>query len=213
MNKNLTEIVFIIDESGSMGGLESDTIGGFNSMLNKQKEEQGEAFVTTVFFANNSKIVHDRLDIRETPSLTNKDYCPGGCTALLDAMGETIEHIEKIHKYTKEADRPGQTIFIITTDGMENASRNYSSKKLKKIVEEKKEKGWSFIFLGANIDAIETAESFGIEKDMAVDFHNDSVGIQANYCCMSEAITSTRKHGKVKSSWKAAAEADYNSRK
>ena len=157
MKKDLTEIVFILDRSGSMGGLEADTIGGFNSMLLKQKKERGEAYVSTVLFDNTCDVLHDRLPIEKVEPITEKDYYVRGCTALIDAIGGAVEHIRNIHKYARKEDVPEHTIFIITTDGMENASRRYTGDKVKRMIEEQKQKGWEFIFLGANIDAVQTA--------------------------------------------------------
>ena len=163
MKKNLTEIVFILDKSGSMGGLESDTIGGFNSMLEKQKKESGDAYVSTVLFSNTSETIHDRVNIKEVEKLTDEQYYVGGCTALLDAVGDTIKHISDIHRYVRKADVPNHTLFIITTDGLENASHKYNINQIKNMIKEKKEKeNWEFLFLGANIDAVATARNFGI---------------------------------------------------
>ena len=177
MKKNLTEIVFILDRSGSMAGLEGDTIGGFNSMIAKQKGEPGEALVSTVLFDNKTEVIHDRVDIWKIEPLTDRDYYVRGCTALLDAVGGAIHHIGNVHKYAREEDRPEKTLFVITTDGMENASRKYSYEKLKAMIERQKEKyGWEFIFLGANIDAAKEAARFGISEDRAANYHADSAG-------------------------------------
>ena len=175
MKKNLTEIVFILDRSGSMSGLEADTIGGFNSMIEKQRKADGEALVSTVLFDNMSEVIHDRVDIRDIKPMTDRDYTVRGCTALLDAIGGAIHHIGNVHKYARPEDVPEHTLFIITTDGMENASRFYSSDRVKQMIERQKAKyGWEFLFLGANIDAVETARHFGIGADRAVNFHSDS---------------------------------------
>lgn len=172
---NITELVFILDRSGSMSGLESDTIGGFNAMIEKQKKEDGEAYVSTVLFDNESIVLHDRLPLDKVPKITARDYSVRGCTALVDAIGSAIHHIGNIHKYARPEDVPAHTMFIITTDGQENASYKYSSDTVKKMIERQKEKyGWEFLFIGANIDAVETAASFGIARNRAVNYHADS---------------------------------------
>src|SRR5699024_10785941 len=174
MKKNLTEIVFILDRSGSMSGLEADTIGGFNSMIEKQRKADGEALVSTVLFDNMSEVIHDRVNIHDIKPMTDRDYTVRGCTALLDAIGGAIHHIGNVHKYARPEDVPEHTLFIITTDGMENASRFYSSDRVKQMIERQKAKyGWEFLFLGANIDAVETARHFGIGADRAVNYHSD----------------------------------------
>ena len=178
---NITEIVFILDRSGSMGGLESDTIGGFNSMIQKQKKEEGECYVSTVLFDSTVETLHDRVKLSDVPEMTEKEYFVRGCTALLDAAGSTIRHIENIHKYIRKDDVPAHTIFVITTDGMENSSHEFTAEKVKKMIEKKKEEGWEFLFLGANIDAVSTAKSFGIEKEHAVNYHCDAVGTAINF--------------------------------
>ena len=181
MKKNLTEMVFILDKSGSMAGLEQDTIGGFNSMIERQKKEDGEALVSTVLFSNDSRVIHDRVDIGKIELMTEKEYYVDGCTALIDAIGGAIHHIGNIHKYAREEDIPEHTVFVITTDGMENASHRYSSDEVKQMVQRQKEKyGWEFLFLGANIDAVETARHFGIGRDRAVRYHNDAKGQRLN---------------------------------
>ena len=212
MKKNLTEIVFILDRSGSMSGLEADTIGGFNSMIEKQRKEEGEALVSTVLFDGVSEVLHDRVPLDKIEKMTDKDYFVRGCTALLDAIGGAVHHISNVHKYAREEDVPEHTLFIITTDGMENASREYSSDKVKKLIEEKKEKGWEFIFLGANIDAIETAKHFGIAEDRAVNYCCDAAGTALNFSVMSEAISTVRKSKSLGRAWKASIEADYDKR-
>ena len=210
----MTELVFILDRSGSMSGLETDTIGGFNSMLAQQKKEAGEALVSTVLFANDSTVIHDRLPLSEVPPLTEKEYFTCGCTALLDAVGGTIHHIGNIHKYARREDVPEKTMFIITTDGYENASRRYSYETVRRMIERQKEKyGWEFLFLGANIDAVETAKHFGISEDRAVNYHSDSVGTRLNYEVVSCAITSMRSGAPMSADWKAPIEADYKTRK
>ena len=213
MKENSTELVFILDRSGSMSGLETDTIGGFNSMLEKQKKESGEAFVTTVLFDDKYELLHDRYDIKGVNLLTEKEYYVRGSTALLDAIGITINNIGKALSDTNEEDRPGKVLFVIITDGMENSSREFSYEKVKEMVEHQKSKySWDFIFLGANIDAIKTANSFGISADMATNFVSDSVGTQLNYKIVSEVVSSFRKGKKVDKSWKDEIEKDYNKR-
>ena len=195
MKNNITEIVFILDKSGSMSGFEADTIGGFNSAVEKQKEADGKVYVSTVLFDNNCEVVHDRVDISEIKPMTRDDYRVGGCTALLDAIGGAIHHIGNIHKYARPEDVPEHTVFFITTDGMENASHRYSSAKVKEMIERQREKyGWEFIFLAANIDAVETAENIGIKRERAANYCQDSAGVQVTYEAMSEAITSLRCH-------------------
>ena len=213
MKKNLTEMVFILDKSGSMSGLEADTIGGFNGMIERQKKEEGEALVSTVLFSDESTVIHDRVDLRKVEPLTDRQYYVGGCTALIDAIGGAIHHIGNVHKYAREEDRPEHTIFVITTDGMENASRRYSSDKVKAMVQRQKEKyGWEFLFLGANIDAVETAAHIGISEDRAVRFHSDSVGQALNYAEVSEAIRTVRACAPITRRWKEKIEKDYKSR-
>lgn len=193
MRKDLTEVVFIIDRSGSMSGLESDTIGGFNAMITKQKKEAGEAYISTVLFDDETEVLHDRVPVGKVGPMTDEQYRVGGCTALLDAIGSSIRHIANIHKYAREEDRPEKTLFIITTDGMENASHRYSYDRVKKMVEEEKEKyGWEFIFLGANIDAIEVAGRVGIGHDRAVNYECDSEGTRLNYQVLSETVSVMR---------------------
>ena len=214
MRKNLTEMVFILDKSGSMSGLEKDTIGGFNSMIERQKKEEGEAFVSTVLFANESTVIHDRVDLRKIEPLTERQYYVGGCTALIDAIGQAIHHIGNVHKYAREEDVPEHTIFVITTDGMENASHRYTSEEVKRMVNRQKEKyGWEFLFLGANIDAVETAARFGISEDRAVDYHCDAEGTRLNYATVSEAVRTVRAGGALSRSWKKDIEEDYKSRR
>ena len=174
MRKGLTEVVFILDRSGSMSGLEADTIGGFNSMIEKQKREDGEAVISTVLFDDRTEVIYDRVSIDKITPMTDKEYYVRGCKALLDAVGGAIHHIGNVHKYAREEDRPEKTLFIITTDGMENSSRIYSYDRVKKMVEKEKEKyGWEFLFLGANIDAVSVAGRFGIGADRAIDYECD----------------------------------------
>ena len=214
MKKNLTEIVFILDRSGSMEGLEPDTIGGFNSMMKKQKEEQGEALVSTVLFDDVCEVLHDRVPMDEVKKMTEKEYFVRGCTALLDAIGGAVHHIGNIHKYAREEDRPEKTIFIITTDGMENASHNYTYAKVKKMVERQKEQyGWEFLFLGANMDAIETAGHIGIHADRAATYLCDEEGTALNFKAMGAAISHMRKcSAPLTDGWKDCIEADVKRR-
>ena len=214
MKKNLTEMVFILDKSGSMSGLEADTIGGFNSMIDKQKKEEGEALVSTVLFSNESVVLHDRVDLRKIEPMTDRQYYVGGCTALIDAVGGAIHHIGNVHKYAREEDRPEHTIFIITTDGMENASRHYSAEQVRNMVRRQKEKyGWEFLFLGANIDAVETASRYGIDEDRAVTFRNDAQGQALNYESISEAVHCVRASAPLTRRWKQQIEEDFKNRK
>lgn len=194
MRKDLTEVVFILDRSGSMRGLEADTIGGFNSMIDKQRKEEGEAFISTVLFDDQAEVLYDRVPVGKVEPMNDKQYYVRGCTALLDAIGGAIHHIANVHKYAREEDRPEKTLFIITTDGMENASRKYSYDKVKKMVEKEKEKyGWEFLFLGANIDAIETAGKFGIDADRAINYECDSEGTELNYMVLSDTVSAVRR--------------------
>ena len=213
MKKNLTEIVFILDRSGSMSGLEGDTIGGFNSMLEKQKQTEGEALISTVLFDNTSQVIHDRVPIGKVAPMTREDYWVRGCTALLDAIGEAIHHIGNVHKYARPEDVPEHTLFIITTDGMENASRRYHYEKVKQMIQRQKEKyGWEFLFLGANIDAVATASHFGIGADRAVNYHADRQGTALNFQVVSEAVAAVRCSQPLGSDWKAPIEEDYRRR-
>ena len=213
MKKNLTELVFILDRSGSMAGLEGDTIGGFNAMIEKQKSEPGEALVSTVLFDHESEVIHDRVDIQRIEPMTRNEYYVRGCTALLDAVGGAIHHIGNVHKYAREEDRPEKTLFVITTDGMENASRKYSYDRLKTMIERQKEKfGWEFIFLGANIDAAKEAARFGISEDRAANYHADSKGTAVVYEAVSEAVCSVRASKPMSADWKRKVDADYRKR-
>ena len=194
MRKNLTEVVFILDRSGSMRGLEADTIGGFNSMIEKQAKEEGEALISTVLFDDRSEVLYDRVPVGKVEPMNDKQYYVRGCTALLDAVGGAVHHISNVHKYAREEDVPEKTIFIITTDGMENASRKYSYDSVKKMIEaSKSEKGWEFMFLGAKIDAIEVAGRFGIGADRAVNYECDSAGTSLNFKAMASAISGFRR--------------------
>lgn len=198
MKKGLTEIVFILDESGSMSGFESDTIGGFNSLINQQKAIEGEALVSLVVFNDNSKVVYDRVPIREVEPLTGRQYCPSGCTALLDAVGGAIHHIGNIHKYAREEDVPEKTLVVITTDGLENSSHKYSYGKIKEMIKKEREKyGWEFLFLGANIDSLDIAEDMGIDPHRVSNYKQDKHGIELNFKCFNEAVTSLRQNRRI----------------
>ena len=213
MKKNLTELVFILDRSGSMAGLEDDTIGGFNAMIEKQKNEPGEALVSTVLFDNDCEVIHDRVGIQEIEPMTRNEYYVRGCTALLDAVGGAIHHIGNVHKYAREEDRPEKTLFVITTDGMENASRKYSYERLKAMIERQKEKyGWEFIFLGANIDAAREAARFGINADRAVNYNADSIGTAVIYEAVSEAVCNVRACQPMTNNWRRKVDEDYKKR-
>ena len=213
--KGLTEIVFILDRSGSMSGLEADTIGGFISLIAKQKKEEGQALVSTVLFDDRSEVLHDRFPLENIKTMTDRDYYVRGCTALLDAIGGAIHHIGNVHKYAREEDRPAKTLFIITTDGMENASKRYTYDKVKQMVERQKAKyGWEFLFLGANIDALEVAGRFGISEDRAANYHCDSEGTELNYEVLSEAICEIRMGCKpLSANWKSRIDEDFERRK
>ena len=213
MRKNLTEIVFILDRSGSMSGLEADTIGGFNSMIEKQKKENGEALISTVLFDNVSEVIHDRVPVQKVEPMTDSDYSVRGCTALLDAIGGAIHHIGNVHKYARSEDVPEHTLFVITTDGMENASRRYDSDKVKKMIERQKEKyGWEFLFLGANIDAAKEAARFGIDADRAVNYKCDEEGTALNYEVISAAVCSVRSAQPLSADWKRRIDEDVKKR-
>ena len=213
MNNNLTELVFILDRSGSMAGLESDTIGGFNAMLEKQKKEEGNAFLSAVLFSNDSTVLYDRADIRKVEPMTERQYFVGGCTALLDAIGDAVHHIGNVHKYAREEDRPAKTVFVIITDGMENASRRYTYDDVRRMTERQRERyGWEFLFLGANMDAISTARRFGIREDRAVRYECDAKGTALNFEVVSETIGSIREGRPLAANWKQRIEEDYDSR-
>ena len=213
MKKNLTELVFILDRSGSMAGLEGDTIGGFNAMIEKQKREPGEAYVSTVLFDNVSEVVHDRMDIQKVEPMTREQYYVRGSTALLDAVGKAIHHIGNVHKYARDEDRPEKTLFVITTDGMENASCEYDYEKVRRMIEHEKEKyGWEFIFLGANIDATKEAARFGIRADRAANYHADTVGTAVIYEAVCDAVCSVRASKPMSDSWKKKVDEDFKKR-
>ncbi|NBI66643.1 hypothetical protein D1646_07395 [Pseudoflavonifractor sp. 60] len=210
MNNNLTEIIFILDRSGSMAGLEADTIGGFNSLLSKQKEEPGEAILSTVLFDHEIQVLHDRADLNQVAPITQKDYFVRGCTALLDAVGGAIHHIGNVHKYARPEDVPQRTLVVITTDGMENASRRYTLPQVKEMVERQQRKfGWEFLFLGANIDAVETAGSMGIAPQHSANYCCDQEGTQLNYQVLSEAVCSVRAGKPLGAGWKAKIDHDF----
>ena len=213
MKRNLTELVFILDRSGSMQGLEGDTIGGFNAMMEKQKREPGEALVSTILFDDRTQVLHDRVKVGEVGPITEKEYYVRGCTALLDAIGGAIHHIGNIHKYARPEDVPEHTLFVITTDGMENASRRYSARQVKEMIRRQKEKyGWEFLFLGANVDAVETAGHLGIAPDRAVNYHCDSEGTRLNYQVVGQAVAAVRCRATLDGRWKEAIEEDFRRR-
>lgn len=212
MNRNLTEIVFILDMSGSMEPLAADTIGGFNSLLAKQKRQKGRAVVTTLLFNDKSHVIHDRQDIRQVGPLTPRDYCPSGCTALLDAAGSAIRHIETVHRYARPYDVPGHTLFVITTDGMENASTRYSLREVRHMIETAKERHWEFLFLGANIDTEETARSMGIGRDRCVQYRPDAEGTTLNFAVLGETLCQVREGLPLSGDWSAQIKEDLQKR-
>ena len=213
MKENLTELVFILDRSGSMEGLEADTIGGFNAMIRKQQAQPGEVYVSTVLFDHETQVLHDRVPLSQVPPMTGQDYMVGGCTALLDAIGGAIKHIANIHKYARPEDVPAHTMFVITTDGMENASRKYSSARVKKMIGEMKEKnGWEFLFIGANIDAVETAARYGIGADRAVNYNADEEGTRIVYESVTKAVRGIRANAPLKADWSEEINRDYQKR-
>ena len=213
-NKDLCEVVFILDRSGSMSGLEADTIGGFNATLAKQKKEPGEVLWSTVLFDDKHEVVHDRVPIEKIEKLTEKEYYVRGCTALLDAVGRAIHHIGNVHKYAREEDVPGKTLFVITTDGMENASREYTYAQVKQMIERQTEKyGWEFLFLGANMDAVSVAGRMGIRPERSATFINDSIGISTNYSAVSDAMCSYRMAGSIDAEALETVRKDYKKRK
>ena len=207
MKKNLTEIVFILDKSGSMSGQEKDTIGGYNSFIECQKKVEGEAYVSTVLFSNYSNVIHDRVPLEKIEPMTEEQYTTDGCTALLDAIGGAIKHIGNVHKYAREEDRPEKTVFVITTDGQENSSHEYTYEKIKKLISRQQEKyGWEFMFLGANMDAISEASKLGIRKDRAVRYECDAAGTMLNFACVSEAMVDVREGREMTEGWKTKIE-------
>lgn len=213
MKKDLLEMVWILDRSGSMSGLESDTVGGFNSMIERQKKLPGEVYVSTVLFNNHSKVLHDRVPIEKIEPLTENEYVPSGCTALLDAIGGAIRHIKNIHKYARPEDVPEHTVFVITTDGMENASRRYDSAAVKRMIEQaKQEHGWEFLFLAANIDAVETAANIGVSRERAVNYNADDRGTELLYAAVSSAVSKVRASVPLGAGWGAAVERDHATR-
>lgn len=213
MKNNITELVFILDRSGSMAGLEQDTIGGFNAMIEKQKKEDGECYISTVLFDNVSEVLHDRVRLSDIKPMTDKEYTVRGCTALIDAIGSAIHHIGNIHKYARPEDVPEHTMFIITTDGMENASQRYNSDEVKKMIERQKEKyGWEFLFIGANIDAVETAKRYGINEDRAVNYNADAKGTGILYESVACAVSNVRRCASLDNSWREKMDKDYEKR-
>lgn len=214
MKKNLTEIVFILDRSGSMSGLEQDTIGGFNSLIEKQKKESGEAYISTVLFDHTSEVLHDRVDLKKIKPMTEDEYYVRGSTALLDAVGGAINHIGNVHKYARKEDVPEKTIFVIMTDGYENASRRYDYDEVRRMITRQKKKyDWEFMFLGANIDVISEARKFGVDEEMAVEFLNDKKGTAVSYDAICGAVSNCRTYGAVPPTWKANIENDRRSRR
>ena len=210
---DITELVFILDRSGSMGGLESDTIGGFNAMIQKQKKQEGTCWVSTVLFDHESQVLHDRLPLAEVPLMTDRDYTVRGCTALLDAIGDAIRHIGNVHKYAREEDVPANTLFVITTDGMENASRRYTADQVRTMISERKQKqGWEFLFIGANIDAVQTARRFGISSDRAVNYNADAQGTRILYESVGCAVSNIRASAPMAANWSEKLNADYEKR-
>ena len=213
MKKGLTEMVFILDRSGSMAGLEADTIGGYNSMLKKQKALEGEALVSTVLFDHESTVICDRMPLSEVPEMTEEEYFVRGCTALLDAVGGAIHHIGNVHKYARDEDRPEKTVFVITTDGMENASKTYTYGRVQEMIKRQTEKyGWEFLFLGANIDAKAEAGRLGIRERRAVKYQNDKKGTALNYKVVGEAIAELRCCSAISDDWAEEIEEDFEER-
>ena len=197
-----TELVFILDRSGSMSGLESDTIGGFNGMLTQHRNEGGDVLVSTVLFDHENEVIHDRVRVADVPTLTSKEYYTRGCTALLDAMGDAIHHIKNVHKYARPEDRPARTMFIITTDGMENSSTRYTADQVRAMVKKQEEEaGWEFVFLGANIDAVQVAGGLGIRAENAVEFACDAAGVRENFASLSHMTCAFAATGTVVPTW------------
>lgn len=215
MKNNTAEVVFILDKSGSMYDMTQDTIGGFNSVLDEHKKKGCTVLVSTVLFNDDIELLHDRLPIADVPKLTEKEYRAEGCTALIDAIGYSIKHVEEIHRYIRPEDVPSRTLFMITTDGLENASSRYSSSEVKKMITAKQEAGWDFVFLAANIDAVETAKSFGINPDRAVGYHNDSRGNAVKFAAMDNCMEMIEEDADLSYclEWRQEADKDFNSRK
>lgn len=214
MKKDCTELVFILDRSGSMSGLEEDTIGGYNALLKKQRDTAGTCIVSTVLFNHRAVVLHDRLDIVKVDSISEMDYSVGGSTALLDAIGRSINFIRKVHNHLPDDEIPEKTLFVITTDGMENSSEYYDFKQIKMMIETQKErKDWEFIFLGANIDSIDVARRFGIHADRTANYHSDKEGTKLNYDVLSDAIIEMRMKKSMKADWKTRIDDDYKNRK
>ena len=212
-NNNITELVFILDRSGSMSGLESDTVGGFNTMIEKQKKQNAPCYVSTVLFNHTSEVLYDRVKLGEVQKMTEDDFFVGGSTALMDAIGGAIHHIGNIHKYIRPEDVPANTMFVIMTDGMENASRNYSSDRVKQMIErQKKRYGWEFLFIGANIDAVETAARYGIDADRAVNYHADKEGTRVVYQSVANAVCNVRANKELRADWSEEIDRDYQKR-
>lgn len=213
MKNNTTELVFILDQSGSMQRLAGDTIGGFNSLIEKQKKEPGACYVTTVLFDTAFRTLHDRVPLEKVEPMTGRDYVPGGCTALLDAVGNTIRHIAGIHKYARPEDVPEKTLIVITTDGMENASRHFSRAEIKRMIAHEQEKyGWQFLFLGANIDAFDAADRIGIGREFTTNFMPDGSGMEKSFRAVDLAVRSARCRKPLAASWKKEVEEDYEQR-
>ncbi len=210
---NTTELIFILDRSGSMAGLEKDTIGGFNAMIEKQKEQEGKCYVSTILFDHVSEVLHDRIPVERVRKMTEEDYTVRGCTALLDAIGGAIRHIGNIHKYARKEDVPEKTMFIITTDGMENASKIFTCDEIKRRIEKQKKRGWEFLFIGANIDAVETATNIGISRNRAVNYHADTQGTDVVYKTVTQAVCNVRACHQLDENWAKDIENDYQNRK
>ncbi len=213
MKNNITELVFILDRSGSMSGLEGDTIGGFNSLIKKQRSQDGECYVSTILFDHESIVLHDRVRLEKIEEMTSRDYVVRGSTALIDAIGGAVKHIANIHKYARAEDVPEHTVFVIMTDGLENSSHVFSSDEVKKMIERQKEKyGWEFLFIGANIDSVETAKGFGIGADRAVNYHADGEGTAVVFNTVSEAVYNVRQSANIPVGWSEKIEKDFKSR-
>jgi len=212
-SNGVTELVFILDRSGSMSGLEKETIGGFNSLIEKQKRQEGKCYVSTVLFDHESIVLYDRVDLREIRAMTNEDYVPRGMTALVDAIGDAVKHISNIHKYARPEDVPQHTMFVITTDGCENASKRYSAYMVKEMITEKKNEGWEFLFLGANIDAVETASRYGIDQNRSVNYSPSAKGTAQNFKTISCAVSRMRMSQGIDDDWKKDIEEHYRKNK